>query len=84
MRSLNSLINDSVYDPKGVEIKLNAVYSAIGNLLVLFIKVVEELSRLDHSKPKLHVYLRPAHSVYQFKLALTVVITRHRFGTYPP
>lgn len=47
VRGLDGFIDDSVYDTKGVELELDAVESAVGDLLVLFIEVVEELEQLD-------------------------------------
>lgn len=44
---LDAFIDDSVYDTKGVELELDTVESAVGDLLVLFIEVVEELELLD-------------------------------------
>lgn len=43
VRSLNALVYDAVDYTQGVEVKLNALLSAVGNLLVLTVEVVEEL-----------------------------------------
>ena len=43
VRSLNTLVDDAVDYTQGVEVKLNTLLSAVGNLLVLTVEVVEEL-----------------------------------------
>lgn len=43
VRSLNALVDDAVDYTQSVEVKLNALLSAVGNLLVLTVEVVEEL-----------------------------------------
>ena len=43
---LNSFINDTIDDTQGVEVELNAVLGAAGNLKVLFIEMIEELPRV--------------------------------------
>lgn len=47
VRGLDSFIDDSIDDSEGVEIELNAIHGAVGNLLVLFIEVIEELFSLE-------------------------------------
>jgi hypothetical protein len=44
---LDSFVDDTVYNAEGVEFKLDAFVSAVGDLLVLFVEVVEELRLLD-------------------------------------
>lgn len=46
---LNSFINDTIDDTQGVEVELNAVLGAVGNLKVLFIEVIEELASVSTS-----------------------------------
>lgn len=41
---LNSFIDDTIDDPQGVEVELNAILGAVRNLKVLFIEVIEELA----------------------------------------
>jgi hypothetical protein len=47
---LDSFVDDSVYNAEGVEFKLDAFVSAVGDLLVLFVEVVEELRLLDREE----------------------------------
>jgi hypothetical protein len=47
---LDSFVDDSVYNAEGVEVKLDAFVSAVGDLLVLFVEVVEELRLLDREE----------------------------------
>lgn len=47
VRSLDGLIDDSVYNSQSVEVKLNSLGGTIGNLVVLLHEVVEELDLLD-------------------------------------
>ena len=47
MGSLNRLIDDTVDDTQGVEVQLHTVDSAVRNLLVFFVEMVEELPMLD-------------------------------------
>lgn len=47
MGSLNRLIDDTVDDTQGVEVQLHTVNSAVRNLLVFFVEMVEELPMLD-------------------------------------
>ena len=46
---LNSFIDDTIDDTQGVEVELDAVLGAAGNLKVLLIEMIEELPELDHS-----------------------------------
>lgn len=46
---LNSFIDDTIDDSQGVEVELNAILGAVGNLKVLFIEVIEELASVSTS-----------------------------------
>lgn len=43
MGSLDRFIDDTVYDSKSVEFKLDAINRSIGDFLVLFVEMIEEL-----------------------------------------
>lgn len=47
VRSLDGFIDDTIDNSEGVEVELNAIHGATGNLLVFFIEMVEELRPLD-------------------------------------
>lgn len=46
---LNPFIDDTIDDSQGVEVELNAILGAVGNLEVLFIEVIEELASVSTS-----------------------------------
>lgn len=49
MRCLNSLVDDTIDDTQRIKVEVDALALALGNLLVLLVEVVVELSRLlDH------------------------------------
>jgi hypothetical protein len=47
---LDAFVDDTVYNAEGVEFKLDAFVSAVGDLLVLLVEVVEELRLLDREE----------------------------------
>lgn len=65
VRSLDSFIDDTIDDTQGVEVQLNTLLSAIGNLLVLSVEVVEELFWLISNgvRKMADIGLQLAHSV---------------------
>jgi hypothetical protein len=63
VRSLDGFIDDTIDDSEGVELKLNTLDGAIGNLLVLFVEVVEELLILVQVEATLVLNLLLGHSV---------------------
>lgn len=46
-RCLDGLVDNSVYNSEGVEVKLNTLGGAIGNLAVLLHEVIVELALLE-------------------------------------
>lgn len=89
MGSLDGLIDDSIHNTKGVEIELNAVHSAIGNLFVLFIEEVEELHKLDQIEQDcLYVLSICTHGRAIVSITSVRVTPYHPiqwcFSTYPP
>lgn len=65
VRSLNGFIDNSIDDTKGVELELNSLDRTIGNLLVFFIEMVEELLTLGQVEATSGSYLLPGHSVWK-------------------
>lgn len=63
VRSLDSFIDDSIDDSKGVELKLNSFDRSIGDLQVLFVEVVEELLMLGQVEATSGSNLLLGHSV---------------------
>lgn len=63
VRGLDGFIDDSIDDTKGVELKLNSLNGSVGNLLILLIKVVEELRMLGQVQAPSGPNLLPGHSV---------------------
>lgn len=47
---LNSFVDDTIDDTQSVEVELNAILGAVGNLKVLLIEVIEELPVLELSR----------------------------------
>jgi hypothetical protein len=41
--SLNSFVDDSIYNAEGVEVELDSFVGPVGDLFVLFVEVIEEL-----------------------------------------
>lgn len=63
MASLDAFVDDAVYDTESVKVELNTVRSAIGDLLILFVEVIEELYLLDLKGGFLSCYSQQGRSV---------------------
>lgn len=63
VRCLDGFIDDSIDDSKGVELKLDSFDGSIGDLLVLFVEMVEELLMSDHVEATSGSNLLLGHSV---------------------
>lgn len=86
VRSLDGLIDDSIYNSQGVEVELNTLGGTIGNLVVLLHEVVEELDLLDMCQVKTMLgYLQRGHSDYKI-VSITSFYTKsgNPDEAYPP